>query len=155
MLEKVARIKRFESSPLGSELKKQYQGLNTFFESDKKEETVAIKKEKPAMADKSKLIYNSKYSFSDYSNVRKCYDLSFMTKYDKLLPFYHRLNEFRKFNPRTEKLKIKKKSVYKNVVKLFNTLLAIYFNEYNNITDEEKEKMDEKYDPSNLFFKDH
>ena len=26
-----------------------------------------------------------------------------MTKYDSLLPFYHRLNESRNFDPRTEK----------------------------------------------------
>ena len=50
--------------------------------------------------------------------------------------FYHRLNEFRNLMPRTEKTKIKKKNVYKNVTKLYNTLLAIYFKEYNNITNE-------------------
>ena len=32
------------------------------------------------------------------------------------------------------------KRVYKNVVNLYNTLLAIYFNNYNSITDEEKSK---------------
>ena len=48
-------------------------------------------------------MYDSKFSFSDYSNIRKYYDLSFKTKYDKLLSFYHRLNEFRNLVPRTEK----------------------------------------------------
>ena len=31
--------------------------------------------------------------------------------------------------------------MYKNAVNLYNTLLTIYFNDYNNITDEEKEEM--------------
>ena len=70
-----------------------------------------------------------------------------------MLPFYHRLNEFRNFAPRTEKTKIKKKIVYNNAVNLYNTLLTIYFNQYNNITDEEKEKIDEKYNPNNLLIK--
>ena len=34
---------------------------------------------------------------------------------------------------RTEKTKIRKKNVYKNVTRLYNTLLANYFKEYNNI----------------------
>ena len=73
MLEKAAAFKRFEYSPLGSELKKevsvtekQYRGLNKLFKSDKKEEEpVAIKKEKPAITSKSKLMHDGKYSFSD------------------------------------------------------------------------------------------
>ena len=38
-----------------------------------------------------------------------------------------------------------------NVVNLYDTLLAIYFNDCNSITDEEIEEMGKKYDPSNLF----
>ena len=78
LLEKAAAIKKFENSPLGSELKKQtsavekhYQVLNTLFESDKekqlvviKKEPLTIKKEKLEITDESKLIYDSKYSFS-------------------------------------------------------------------------------------------
>ena len=44
--------------------------------------------------------------------------------------------------------KQKNKDVCKNVVNLYNTLRAIYFNDCNNITDEEKEEMEKKYDPS-------
>ena len=106
LLEKAVAIKRFEYSLLGSELKKQasfteqkYQGLNKLFKYDKKEkEPVSIKKETPAIISASKLMYGSKYSFGDYKNVRKYSDLSFTTKYHKLLSFYHRFNEFRKFN---------------------------------------------------------
>ena len=43
--------------------------------------------------------------------------------------------------------------MYKNAANLYNTLLAIDFNDYNNITDVKKEMMDKKYDPSNLFLK--
>ena len=57
---------------LGSALKKQtrvaekqYQGLNKFFKSDKKEEPVTIKKEEPTMTEKLKLVYDRKNSFSD------------------------------------------------------------------------------------------
>ena len=103
LLEKAAAIKRFENLPLGSELKKEtsavekhYQVLNKLFESDKekqlvviKKEPLTIKKEKLEITGKSKLMYDSKYSFSGYINIRKYYVLSFMTKYNKLFPFYH------------------------------------------------------------------
>ena len=49
--------------------------------------------------------------------------------------------------------KTKKKIVYNNVIKLYNILLSIYFNDYNNTTNEEKEKMSEKYNPNNLLIK--
>ena len=54
LLEKSSTIKRFEYSLLGKELNvqtdiEQYQLLNKFFESDEKEESVTIKKERPAM----------------------------------------------------------------------------------------------------------
>ena len=39
-------------------------------------------------------MYDSKYNFGEYRNVKKYYDLSFKTKYDRLRLFYHRLNEF-------------------------------------------------------------
>ena len=45
--------------------------------------------------------------FNDYSNTRKYCALSFMKKYDKLLSFYHILNEFRNIVPRTKTAKIK------------------------------------------------
>ena len=40
--------------------------------------------------------------------------------------------------------------MYANAANLYNTMLAIYFNYYYNITDEGKEEMD-KNDPTNLF----
>ena len=72
-LEKAAAIKRFEYSPLRSELKKetsitkkQYPGLNRFFESNKKEEPVTINKEGPTMTDKLKPVYGRKF----YDKIR-------------------------------------------------------------------------------------
>ena len=57
-------------------------------------------------------MYDFKYSFSDYRNVRKYYDLSFMTKHDKLSSFYYQLNEFR--NLVLQKKQSKKKQKTKN-----------------------------------------
>ena len=98
--------------------------------------------------EESSLFYNNKYSFTEFKNVGKCYNLSFTTKCNSL-------SEFRNFASRTEKTKIKKKIVYNNSINLYNTLLTIYFNQYNNIANKEKEDMDKKYDPSNLLIKDY
>ena len=93
--------KRFECSPLGKELKmkasvakKQYQNFDKILKPDKIEQPIAIKKEQPLtikkeITDESSLVYDSKYSFSEYSNVAKYHNLSFTTKCDRLLPFYH------------------------------------------------------------------
>ena len=45
--------------------------------------------------------------------------------------------------------------MYKNAKHLFNNLLSIYYNDYINIPDKEREKMGEKYNPSNLLIKGH
>ena len=59
-------------------------------------------------------IYNTKYSFSGYKYVRKYKDLSFATKYDKFLSFYHGLIEFKNLIPRTKKLqKLKRRMCIK------------------------------------------
>ena len=70
-----------------------------------------------------------------------------------LAPFKQQLEEFQKFIPRKVKTKTKKKIVCNNAKKLYSILLNIYFNDYNEITDEEKEKTDEKYNPNNLLIK--
>ena len=75
------------------------------FNLDEKEEPIAIKKEKePLKTNEPSLIYDSKYSFSEYRNVGK-YNLSVTTKYTLHL-FYHRLNDFRNFVSQTKKNKI-------------------------------------------------
>ena len=60
--------------------------------------------------------------------IKKYYVLSFTSKYNKLLSFYHRLNKFRNLAPRTEKAKMKISRLHKNAANLYNKLLAIYFN---------------------------
>ena len=59
-------------------------------------------------------MYDWKFSFSDYSSIRKYSDPSFTTKYDKLDSFYYPLNEFRNLVPLTEKTKIDKYNVAMN-----------------------------------------
>ena len=92
LLEKAAAIKKYEYSLLGSELEKQtsvaekqYQGLNNLFKSDEKEQLVTIKKEKPAINYESKPMYDNKYKFSYFSNIRKYQAFSFTSKWNKLL----------------------------------------------------------------------
>ena len=45
--------------------------------------------------------------------------------------------------------------MYNNAKKLCSILISIYYNDYNDITDQEKEKIGKKYDPKNLRIKGH
>ena len=51
------------------------------------------------------------------------------------------------------KTKAKKRTVYIDGKKLYSKLLSIYYDDYNDIIDEEKEYMGEKYNPKNLLLK--
>ena len=51
------------------------------------------------------------------------------------------------------KLKSKKRTVYNDAKKLYSKLLSIYYDDYDNVTDEEKERMGEKYNSKNLLLK--
>ena len=133
MLEKTATLKRFEYSLLGTEFKnqtsvaeKQYQGSNKLFRTDEK------------ISHKPYLIYGIKYSFSEYRNFKEYSDLSFMTKYDKLILFYYWLNGFKNFAPQNVKTKVKTKIVHKNVANLHNKLHTIHVNSYKYITNKRK-----------------
>ena len=118
---------------------KQYQSFDKVFNHDEKEEPVKIKKESPLITEKSSLFYNSKYSFIELKNVGKYMDDSLVSRYNNYLTLSkQQLEEFKKFTPQKVKAKEKKKILYHNAIKLYNTLLSIYFNDYNNITDEEK-----------------
>ena len=103
MLEKATTIKRFEYSPLDKELKaqtdiakKQYQGWDKTFISNKDNESL-IKKEKDKY-NRSNLIY-SRLSFYSYSNDKNFNSLSFKSKYSYLLNFYKDLQIFIKMKP--------------------------------------------------------
>lgn len=67
-----------------------------------------------------------------------------------MLRYYHWLNKFINFSPRTQKTIIENKIVYNNAIHLYNALLTIYLNQYNSITNKEKEDIDKKYDVSKL-----
>ena len=43
--------------------------------------------------------------------------------------------------------------MYKNARELYSKLISIYYDDYNDITDEEKKRMSKKYDPKNLVIK--
>ena len=133
MLEKTATLKRFEYSLLGTEFRnqtsvaeKQYQGSNKLFRPDGE------------IYHKSYLIYDIEYSFSEYRNFKEYSDLSFTTKYDKLILFYHWLNGFKNFAPQNVKTKVKTKIVHKNVANLHNKLHTIHVNSYKYITNKRK-----------------
>ena len=51
------------------------------------------------------------------------------------------------------KTKAKKRTVYINGKKLYSKLLSVYYDDYNDIIDEEKEYMGEKYNSKNLLLK--
>ena len=124
MLEKSTAIKRFENSPLVSELKKQtdiaeeqYQGLDKAFSSNKhnkNENESLIKKEDldktlTKKLYKSNLIY-SRTSFYVYGDDNKFGSLYFESKYSYLLIFHNDLKKFDSIKP--SKLgKRKRKSV--------------------------------------------
>ena len=46
----------------------------------------------------------------------------------------------------------KKNTVYNNASELYNEYLEIYFNQYTTLSDAKKGKLDDNYDPENLFF---
>ena len=88
LLEKAATIKRFQYSSLGNELKKQtdiakkeYQGLDTIYECDKKEDDETNRKPTIKKYSKSNLIYSSKHSFYKYYNIKRFNSHAFESKY--------------------------------------------------------------------------
>ena len=94
VLEKAATIKRFEYSPLGSELKKQidiankkqYQGLDKVYEFDgtiSKDDKKATLK----MYNKSVPIYDASHSFCKCCNIKKFDNLSHISKHSFLASF--------------------------------------------------------------------
>ena len=114
--EKVATIKRFEYLPLSKELKtqasvaeKQYQKLNKFFKYDDEEVPVKIRKEKQEITCRPKRMYNNKYTFRKYKNVRKYLNYYFKKNCNRLVQFYHQLKEFKRFNPQTVETKEKRR----------------------------------------------
>ena len=94
VLEKAATIKRFEYSPLGSELKKQidiankkqYQGLDKVYEFDG---TISKDDKKATLKtyNKSVPIYDASHSFCKCRNIKKFDNLSYISKHSFLASF--------------------------------------------------------------------
>ena len=76
---------------------KQYQKLDNTYKSDK-----IIEKEKPTLKkyNRSNLIYDRKYSFYPYCNIKNFNSLSLLSIYPVLFLFYSELNRFNSLNQR-------------------------------------------------------
>ena len=112
---------------------------------------VKIKKEKPDSQkyNRSTLIYDSKHSFYPYLNIKSFSTFSPTSKYSILLLFFNDLNKFNSLNPQS--IKERKVSVYDNTPELYNEYLEIYFGQYMALLDARKRKLENKYNPINLF----
>ena len=76
MLEKAAIIKRFEYSPLGNELKKKTDIAEKLWKwLDKIKKKTTVKK-----YNRSNLVYDSKYNFYEYTNIKNVNSLSLELK---------------------------------------------------------------------------
>ena len=85
-------------------------------------------------------------------NVEKYFDDSSVSRYNNYLaPFKTRLKEFKIFTPQKLKTNTKIKIAYSEAKKTIQyTTINIYYNDYDDITDEEKERMSKKDDAKNL-----
>ena len=136
LLQKVTIMKRIDYSNLDKELKaqtdtakKQYQKLNDTYEFNK-----IIKKEKPTLKNyrKSNLTYNANHTFDKYHcDSKKFNNLSSKSKYSLLVKFFKYLNKFNKLKTKKERTKKEKLNVYDAASELYNELIEIYFDEYN------------------------
>ena len=127
--------------------KKQYQKLHHIYKFDK-----TVKTENPTFKkyNRSKLIYNFKYSFYESDNIKKFNSLSHTTKYPILPLLYINFN-LNNLNPQKESAKEKKVTVCDNASELYNEYLEIYFDEYKALSGSHKRNLGNKYDPTNLF----
>ena len=83
-------------------------------------------------------MYNSKFDFRKYRNICEYNGSSFKSKYNRLIRFYYELFEFKNL------ISQKKTIAYNTFTRLYNEYLKTYFDEYNSITNVEKEVIDKK-----------
>ena len=84
-------------------------------------------------------MYSSNHIFHKCHNIKKFDNLSFKSKYSFLIEFFNDLEKFLKQNKKTRRA----------ASELYNELLKVYFDEYNDVSDA-KRKMNSKYNPTNL-----
>ena len=80
------------------------------------------------------LVYNKKLSFYKYYDINNFKRNSIDSKYNELADFHGDLDKFNIIEPRKESINEKKIRVKNNSEKLYNELLQIYFNQYNNLS---------------------
>ena len=83
-----------ETATAASVAEKQYLSFDKVFNDGEKEEPIKIEKEEPLTTAESSLIYNNKYSFSEFKNVEKYENESLVSTYNNYLTqFKQRLKE--------------------------------------------------------------
>ena len=167
LTEKVATIKRFEYSPLGSELKKQtdiakekYQRSYKSFSSkkDNKHVNESLNKKEADAEILTKKKYNklnlisNKFSFHGYSDNKKFDTLSFKSKHSYLLTFSDDLENFTKIKPAKLSKKKEQEKGYDAAVELYNKRFENFCDQYEELLDAKK-KLDHKFKSINLKFK--
>ena len=74
-----------ETATAASVAEKQYLSFDEVFNDGEKEEPIKIEKEEPLTTAESSLIYNNKYSFSEFKNVEKYENESLVSTYNNYL----------------------------------------------------------------------
>ena len=105
---------------------------------------MSLMKEKPTFKkyNRSNLICISKYSFHEYSNIKKFNSISLTSKYPIFQRFYSDLNTFNNLNLQKESTKKKEATVKDNASKLCYEYCKA-------LADAQKRKLHNKYDPIN------
>ena len=163
MLEKAAALKRFESSLLGKELKKQtsvaekqYQKSGNAFVSNKKEEDKTKKKQSRT---KSNLVYDNYFTFYKYRNTKeftkrsldsKLNDLNESTLQNKLQLFYYDNTEIKPNNKDHIKDLGKREVLFDTALELYNKFLNIYKTQHGKLTKARKKKTKVQDIPENI-----
>ena len=145
LLEKASAIKIFEHS-IGKELKaqinaaeKQYQKLGKVFESNKNEEKI------PKSCAKSNLVYSKDFTSYKYHNTKEFAKRSFYSKWNDLIKCKGMLELFyvtEEIKPNNEDQEKKLRKVVINTTsKLYANLLNKYTTQYDNLSEDQKKKI--------------
>ena len=123
--------------------------------SDKEDDEIMIKKPTSKNYNKLDLIYNSKYTFYEYHGINGFNDLSFESKYNDLVLRHQVLKKFDSPEPHKGHTKEKKSIVNGKVSKLYNEILEIYFDQYNNFSVAKTKRIGFKHYLKNFFLEDY
>ena len=96
----------------------------------------------------SDLIYDTNHSFYKYHDIKKFDNLSSRSKWSFLF-FFNDLNKSNKLKIQKEQAKEKKTNLYDTISELCNNLLETSCDEYHNLWNAKRSKIDPKYDIAN------